>query len=199
MARPSELPIDHDDVVDAALAILRKDGLEAVSMRSVAAKLGVSPFPLYSRVGNKEAMLDAIADRLVTDASPEPAPGEHWAHYAERWARSLRERLRSTPELGKVLGTRRRVYVGAVDPLVAALHDSGIERDDAVRAARLLLWSTVGFVIVEAGAIRTSSTSSRRKRGKAGSDPTGVSIEDADALFDQHLRYVIAGLGSELE
>jgi TetR/AcrR family transcriptional regulator, tetracycline repressor protein len=197
MPRPPGLPIDRDDIIDAALAILREDGFEAVSMRSVAAKLGVSPFPLYSRVGNKEAMLDAIADRLVTDASPAPAPGEHWAAYADRWARSLRARLHSAPELGKVLGTRRQVYIGAVDPLVATLRASGVERDDAVRSARLLLWSTVGFAIVEGGALRTSTTHRDRGR-KSGGDPAGVAAADADALFDQHLRYVIDGLAREL-
>jgi TetR/AcrR family tetracycline transcriptional repressor len=197
MPRPAELPIDRDDIVDAALAILREDGFEAISMRSVAARLGVSPFPLYSRVGNKEAMLDAIADRLVTDAIPAPAPGEHWAAYADRWARSLRERLHSAPELSKLLGTRRRVYVGAVDPLVAMLRAAGVERDDAVRSARLLLWSTLGFAIVEGGALRTSAA--HRDRGRtSGGDPAGVSVDDAYALFDQHLSYVIEGLAREL-
>lgn len=194
MARPAALTIDRDDIVDAALAILRDEGLEAVSMRSVAAKLGVSPFPLYSRIGNKEALLDAVADRVVSEAAPRPRAGEHWAAYAERWARSMRKRLRSAPEVGKLLGARRHAYVEAVDPLITSMRDAGIERDDAVRSARLLLWSTIGFVIVEGGAITTSATRRRRRGRKTASDPSGVSPEDADALFDQHVRYVIDGL-----
>lgn len=196
----TELALDRDDIVDAAVEILRTEGFEAVSMRSVAARLGVSPFPLYSRVGNKDALLDAIADRLVTDASPAPKPREPWPAYAERWARSLRARLHSAPELGKLLGARRHAYVGAVDPLVTLLRDSGVPADDAVRAARLLLWATVGFVIVEGGALRTAATrrGAGTRRRKAGADPTGVGPDDTDALFDQHLRYLVAGLSADL-
>ncbi len=197
MAGARELPIDHDDVVDAAIAILREDGLGAVSMRSVAARLGVSPFPLYSRVGSKEGLLDAIADRLVTDASPTPGDDEHWIDYARRWSTSLHDRLLSAPELGKVLGTRRRVYVGAVDPLVAILRRSGISADDAVRSARLLLWSVVGFSIIGGGAARVGRDDTGRRR-KPGADPTGVDAADAEALFTQHLDYLLDGLARDL-
>jgi TetR/AcrR family tetracycline transcriptional repressor len=40
-------------------------------MRSVSARLGVSPVPLYSRVGNKDVLLDAVADRLLADLAPD--------------------------------------------------------------------------------------------------------------------------------
>ena len=57
----------------AAVEIFEESGLDAVSMRSVSARLGVSPVPLYSRIGNKEALVDAIADRLLANLAP-PAP-----------------------------------------------------------------------------------------------------------------------------
>ena len=48
----TELELDADEIVTAAVAIFEESGLDAVSMRSVSARLGVSPVPLYSRVGN---------------------------------------------------------------------------------------------------------------------------------------------------
>lgn len=51
--------IAADDVVDAALTVLITEGLDKVNMRRVAAELGVSPIPLYNRIGNKDALLDA--------------------------------------------------------------------------------------------------------------------------------------------
>ena len=63
-------------------------------MRSVSARLGVSPVPLYSRIGNKDALLDAIAERLLADLAPPPDDGEPWDEYALRWARELRVRSR---------------------------------------------------------------------------------------------------------
>ena len=88
----TELDLDADEIVTAAVAIFEESGLDAVSMRSVSARLGVSPVPLYSRVGNKDALVDAIADRLLADLAPPPEVGEPWGEYAARWARSLPRR-----------------------------------------------------------------------------------------------------------
>ena len=77
MARPSDLDLEADEIITAAVEILREQGLDAVSMRSVSARLGVSPVPLYSRIGNKDALLDAVADRLLADlAAAERTPGD---------------------------------------------------------------------------------------------------------------------------
>ena len=52
-------------------------GAIAVSMRRVAARLGVSPIPLYSRVGNKDALLDAVnAQRRSLTVSSAAVAGE---------------------------------------------------------------------------------------------------------------------------
>ena len=92
----------------AAVEIFEESGLDAVSMRSVSARLGVSPVPLYSRIGNKEALVDAIADRLLVDLAPPNAAGEPWDRYAVRWARELRTRLRKARDSRLILsaGTR---------------------------------------------------------------------------------------------
>ena len=47
------------------MMILHERGLDAVSMRSVAGRLGVTPPPVYARVGNKDALLDAIAGHFL--------------------------------------------------------------------------------------------------------------------------------------
>ena len=44
-------------------------------MRTVSAELGVSPEPLYKRIGNKDALLDAMARRLLVDVAPRVAGG----------------------------------------------------------------------------------------------------------------------------
>jgi TetR/AcrR family transcriptional regulator, tetracycline repressor protein len=90
MAKPNDLELEADEIVDAAIVILRERGLDAVSMRNVADRLGVSTMPLYSRVGNKEALIDAVADQLLADLAPAAGADEPWPAYAERWCRELR-------------------------------------------------------------------------------------------------------------
>ena len=82
MAKPVDFALDADEIVAAAVDIFEEQGLDAVSMRSVSARLGVSPVPLYSRVGNKEALIEAIADHLLTDLAPPVEDGETWSAYA---------------------------------------------------------------------------------------------------------------------
>jgi AcrR family transcriptional regulator len=94
MPKANDFELAADEIVAAAVDIFLEQGLDAVSMRSVAARLGVSPAPLYSRVGNKDSLVDAIADHLLADLAPPHAEGESWMDYALRWAKELRHRLR---------------------------------------------------------------------------------------------------------
>ena len=132
--------------------ILRERGLDAVSMRNVADRLGVSPMPLYTRVGNKAALIDAVADHLLD------RPG------SRRRRRRAVARVRgalvpgaaavgssSPPTAACTSGAARDAYVEASRPLIAAMRDGGLSADASVQACRLLMWATVGFVAMEQG------------------------------------------------
>lgn len=192
MAKQTDFRLDADEIVAAAVEIFREQGLDAVSMRSVAARLGVSPVPLYSRVGNKEALVEAIADHLLVDLVPDPADGEPWTVYAGRWAAQLRDRLRRTHDQRLILVTERAAYVDASKPLVAAMLDAGFATDAAVQACRMIMWATIGFVAME----RAAATPPPRPRlaVRSGGDPDGVGPAEADELFTMQLRYLIEGI-----
>jgi AcrR family transcriptional regulator len=194
--KPSELDLEADEIVTAAVEIFRESGLEAVSMRSVSSRLGVSPVPLYSRVGNKESLVEAIADRVLGNPAPPVREGEDWAAYAVRWARALRNRLRLTRDSRLMVPPDRAGYVEASRPLVEVMRYAGMTDDAAVQACRLVMWATVGFATVESGASQRESPKGR-KRVRAGGDPAGVDRREVDALFDMHIRYLIDGIRSD--
>ena len=192
MPKPTDFELDADEIVAAAIVILQERGLDAVSMRNVAERLGVSPMPLYTRVGNKAALIDAVADHLLEDLAPPAGAGEPWPEYAERWCRELRHRLKDTPDSRLYLGAAREPYVAASRPLVAALRDGGLSVEAAVQACRLLMWTTVGFVAMEQG---SSTPAPEARRGRlSGSNPTGVTPEEADELFDLQIGILTAGI-----
>lgn len=66
--------LSRDKVVDAALAILREHGLAALSMRQVAASLGVQPSALYWHVESKQELLAQIADRIMSKPATTRSP-----------------------------------------------------------------------------------------------------------------------------
>jgi len=192
MAKPNDLDLEADEIVEAAILILRERGLDAVSMRNVADRLGVSPMPLYTRVGNKAALIDAVADQLLADLAPAAGAEEPWPTYAERWCHELRSRLKLTPDSRLYLGAGRDAYVEASRPLLAAMRDGGLSADAAVQACRLLMWATVGFVAMEQGS-SLHAPSARRGR-LSGSNPAGVTPEEADELFELHIGLITAGV-----
>jgi TetR/AcrR family tetracycline transcriptional repressor len=193
-AKPTEFDLDADEIVTAAVAIFEESGLDAVSMRSVAARLGVSPVPLYSRVGNKDALVDAIAERLLADLAPSTRTGEHWDAYAVRWTRELRLRLRRARDSRLLLWPGRDAYVQASQPLVDAMRGDGFDPDAAVQACRLLTWTIVGFGAVESG---VEPPRRGRPRTRPGADPGGVTAAEVEALFDLHIRYLIDGIARD--
>jgi TetR/AcrR family transcriptional regulator, tetracycline repressor protein len=196
MTKQPELDLEADEIVTAAVEIFQESGLDAVSMRSVAARLGVSPMPLYSRVGNKDALLDAIAERLLTDLAPPATDDEPWDAYALRWARELRARLRRARDSRLILLPGRDAYVVASRPLIDVMRRDGFAPDAAVQACRLLMWATVGFGAVESG---VEPPGRRRLRTRPGSDPGGVEPAEVDELFDLHVRYVIDGIARDAD
>lgn len=188
---PSELELDADQIVAAAVEIMRESGLDAISMRSVASRLGVTPPPVYSRIGNKDALIDAVAEYLLDDLAPALERDETWPDYARRWTRRLRTRLTDAADSRLFLQVKRPAYLKASRPLLKSMRRDGMSTDMSVRACRLLTYATVGFVAMD----HPPSANSTRRRGRlAGSDPAGVTPGEVDELFAIHIDYLIEGI-----
>src|SRR6476469_6324183 len=129
MTKPSDFDLEADEIITAAVESSQESGLDSVSMRSVSSRLGVSPVPLYSRIGNKDALLDAIADRLLANLAPPADDGEPWHEYAARWAYELRVRSRRVRDSRLLLWPGRDAYVQASRPLVDVMRRDGFAAD----------------------------------------------------------------------
>jgi TetR/AcrR family tetracycline transcriptional repressor len=192
MSKSAGFQLDVDDIVGVATEIFLEQGLDAVSMRSVSARLGVSPVPLYSRVGNKEDLLDAIADHLLANLAPPTSPDERWPDYATRWSVEIRRRLLAAADSRLILRERRDQYVEATRPLITLMRANGLTSDMAVQGCRQLIWAIVGFVALEGH--QTPPPGDRSGRRRAGADPAGVTTEEIEELFMLQIRYLIEGI-----
>jgi AcrR family transcriptional regulator len=87
-------PLTRDAIVEAALVLLERDGLQGLSMRRLAQELGSGAASLYWHVGDKEELLSLLLDRIVGEAEvPEPDP-DNWQRTVKELARSARRHLR---------------------------------------------------------------------------------------------------------
>lgn len=80
----------------SAIALADKRGLGAVGVRQVAERLGVTPMALYRHIGDKEGLLDAVADALYAEIDL-PKADEDWWDGLETLAHSTRHVLIAHP------------------------------------------------------------------------------------------------------
>src|SRR5271168_929085 len=65
-------------VVDAAAEIVAAEGYQALSMRRLAARCGVAPMTLYSYIGTKDELLQALMNRVLADNEVPTDPSTPW-------------------------------------------------------------------------------------------------------------------------
>jgi AcrR family transcriptional regulator len=92
----SRVPLSRDRVLDAALSIADRDGIEALTMRRLAQQLGVEAMTIYYHVPNKEQIIDGIVARVLGEIEL-PEPGEPWKPAIRRMALSARDTLGRHP------------------------------------------------------------------------------------------------------
>jgi Tetracyclin repressor-like, C-terminal domain/Bacterial regulatory proteins, tetR family len=85
-------PLSRARVLQAAVALADKAGLEAFSMRGLAQELGVVPMALYKHVANKEELLDGMVDIVFSEIAL-PSGGLDWKSAMQGRAISTREAL----------------------------------------------------------------------------------------------------------
>jgi AcrR family transcriptional regulator len=86
-------PLTREKIVEAALVLLERDGLQGLSMRRLAQELGSGAASLYWHVGDKEELLSLLLDRIVGETPvPDPDP-ENWQGTVKELARAVRKHL----------------------------------------------------------------------------------------------------------
>src|SRR5581483_4520277 len=89
-SRKRREPINRDAIVAAAIGLLDREGLSALSMRRLGEELGAGAASLYWHVGSKDGLLDLVLDELIGEVEvPEPDPA-HWQEQLKEEARSQR-------------------------------------------------------------------------------------------------------------
>jgi len=145
-------PLKRERVLDAALVVAEREGLERLSMRLVAAELGVSPMGLYRHVTSKDDLLDGLVERLLGELEL-PEDSSPWDERLRILATEVRALAQRRPELFGLLLRRRAVGEDATrarQVALRALRDAGLDSKAAERMERLLSTVVMGFALSEA-------------------------------------------------
>lgn len=151
--------ITRDLVVATAARMVRSGGHETMTIRSLAAELGVAPMTLYRHVRDKDDLLDEVVDLLLAEAWAPGPPGDDWRAWIEAAADSLRAFLVATPAALHVFLRHPVVSPAAVarmDAITAVLEAALGDTDRAIDAYGTIHTYTIGFAALEASRSRSS-------------------------------------------
>jgi TetR/AcrR family transcriptional regulator, tetracycline repressor protein len=82
--------LTREAIVETALAVLDRDGLDALSMRRVAAEMNTGAAALYRHVANKDELLDLLLDRVIGEIEVPPPDPERWTEQLKDVGRQAR-------------------------------------------------------------------------------------------------------------
>jgi TetR/AcrR family tetracycline transcriptional repressor len=155
------MALDKQQIVTEAVALLDADGLDGVTLRKLAARLGVQQPTLYWHLPNKATLITAIADAILDEQFPEmvpPKPDESWQEWLVGMADRLRRALLAHPDGARIISTSQlSMRMAAFSELaISALVARGV----ALRQARLIVLTvehfTVGHVLEEQTGLPTA-------------------------------------------
>ena len=144
--------LTRERVVAEALTIIAAEGAQALSMRALAARLGVVPGALYRHVRGKEQLYDLILDAVLGEVDCRTDPAAPWAARVTTLARRLRAVLENHPGTAALLKTRDPLSPTSLElaeAFLAPLLAAGLPGREAALAFRLVYDYTLGFALAD--------------------------------------------------
>lgn len=184
--RKQDAFLDPAVIVEAAWLLVEEDGVDALTSRTLAAKLGVKSPALYWHVPSMTALHSLMVERMLSESIRNPADGETWQDWLLDVGRTQRRNFLSHRDSGRIIAVapptdviRNQVMPMLVAPLVSA----GASTEDAVAAAGTFASFILGWVIYEQSAEASSYI---------------ASMVDTSTAFEYGLAALIGGLSQRL-
>jgi TetR/AcrR family tetracycline transcriptional repressor len=215
--QPSRRPqLSPERLVTAALDVLQAEGFDGLTMRRVAAQLGVQAASLYNHVRNKDELLMLVADAICAEIPP-PVPGLGWRDQLQRGGHAIRRVLLAHRDGARVLaatppsGPHR---LRAIEDLLRVLDEAGFRASEVADVSFVLSSTVIGFVLDESmGAQVLPGSPAEQRDGArrwfqslpADRYPTFVRLADAFAdssaerRFDLAIKALLDGLELRLQ
>jgi len=139
-------------IIEQAIALADEHGLDAVSMRAVSQRLGLSSMALYPYIGGKDALLDGMVEGLFAEMlAMAPADGS-WQDRLRAVSRAVRALARRHPGAYPLIVSRpgAAAETRRLDDLLAGiLGSAGVPEPEVPRLSRLLSTLLLGFANAE--------------------------------------------------
>ena len=146
MPRPRSLT--DDQLVAAALAVVDREGLAALTMRTVARELGVATMGLYRYVADRQALEVLVVDHVFRSVDPALPPGS-WQDRVHVLLDRIRVAVARHPGIVPLVLRHRQAVPGSlrlIEAMLSVLTDGGLAGVDRAIAQRTLIGHLLGFL-----------------------------------------------------
>ncbi|TDD00491.1 TetR family transcriptional regulator [Nonomuraea deserti] len=202
--RRSEPVLSRDRIVAATIALLDREGAPALTMRKLAAELGVHPTSLYWYVQRREDLVDLAVDAILTEAAAAlPCPEVAWRAALKQTAGRFYAALTRHAWAAEFAGSRPLIGPNAAAlarRIITALHESG--KSEEVQAVAIRAFSNQ---ILGATATAVSMRQTRQNDPDRHEEALATAISESGALatdndyFNQVIDLLIAGIDAQPE
>jgi AcrR family transcriptional regulator len=213
--RPVPAPLSRERIVRAAIRLADANGLDAVSLRKVAAALDVGPMRLYGYIATKEELLDLMVDAVHAEIRP---AGDGWREVLSSLAEGVRRAAQQHEWLADLIGGRPQLGPNTLatgEAVAAGMGGAGLDTVvPAIAAVNAYVVGAVRREITERRAERASGMDKRQWQVTFGPYLTRMfatgrftALEkvvrdgphlDADQTFQAGLGFLLDGIGARL-
>jgi TetR/AcrR family tetracycline transcriptional repressor len=146
------MPVNREQIVTVALDLLDEQGLAGLTLRELAARLGIRAPTLYWHVRDKRELLDLLAAAIMDEALAawrEPQPGQPWWEWLAARARVMRTALLAHRDSALVVSGNRPAEssLPGIERQLQALADAGFAPQDGLLALLTLNAYVIGDVL----------------------------------------------------
>lgn len=212
------MPMQKEQIIQTAITILDRDGLEGVTLRRLAKELGVKAASIYWHIASKEVLLDEMANAMLKEHFADLDFGNDqrdWAAWLDTLARRLRIAMLAHREGARVVaGAHPNValmLIKLIDLSLRILLHAGFNYTGALTTTTTVITFTFGFVIEEQASPPWGPESDDPLEALLPEAPLyveafptlavvmeAVKHENNDTRFDTGIRIIINGVRAEL-
>jgi TetR/AcrR family transcriptional regulator, tetracycline repressor protein len=201
-------PLSIQLIHETALELINRDGLESLSMRSLAKVLSVDPMAIYHHIPNKAALLTGIYEGVIAELFTEWPPQLSWQEQLKHLLRRFRALATRSPNIFPGLIASSHTSPGiakAIDAMLGTLINAGLPAKITVQTGDAVFAFVTGFVLLELNHIASGADASAHEIAEAmplaNMERLREELRDNQfsESFEYGLQFIIAGIEANLK